>query len=76
MVFKLERERPAHAIFQNKLYFVNTEKQIQSYDFQRDETSMPMLSLKKIGKTWSVMRTLTYNQSDNSILVTHGEGDN
>lgn len=37
---------------------------------------MPMLSLKKIGKTWSAMRSLTYNQSDNSILVTHGEGDN
>lgn len=76
MVFKLERERPAHALFQNKLYFVNTEKQIQSYDFQREETSLPMLSLKKIGKTWSAMRSLTYNQSDNSILVTHGEGDN
>lgn len=76
MVFKLERERPAHTIFQNKLFFVNNEKQIQSYDFHRDETSLPMLSLKKIGKTWSFMRTLTYNQSDNSILVTHGEGDN
>lgn len=76
MVFKLERERPAHAIFQNKLYYVNNEKQIQCYDFQRDESSMPMLSLKKIGKTWSFMRTLSYNQSDNSVLVTHGEGEN
>lgn len=76
MVFKLERERPAHTIFQNKLYFVNNEKQIQSFDFQRGETSMPMLLLKKIGKIWSFMRTLTYNQLDNSILVTHGEGDN
>ncbi|KAK6455869.1 coatomer WD associated region-domain-containing protein [Scheffersomyces xylosifermentans] len=75
MVFKLERERPAHAIFQNKLFYVNAEKQVQSYDFQRNEASLPMLSLKKIGKTWSFMRTLSYNQSDNSILVTHGEGD-
>lgn len=75
MIFKLERERPAHAIFQNKLYFVNAEKQVQCYDFQKKETSLPMLSLKKVGKTWSFMRTLSYNQSDNSILVTHGTGE-
>lgn len=75
MVFKLERERPAHAIFQNRLYFVNSEKQIQCYDFQKQETSLPMLSLKKIGKTWSFMRTLSYNHTDNSVLVTYDEGD-
>lgn len=76
MVFKLERERPAHAVFNNKLYYVNADKQIQGYDFLRDEVSLPMLSLKKIGKTWSFMRTLSYNQPDNSVLVTHGEGEN
>lgn len=76
MVFKLERERPAHTTFQNKLFYVNAEKQVQSYDLQREETSMPMLSLKKIGKAWSFMKTMSYNQSDNSLLVTHGEGDN
>lgn len=76
MVFKLERERPAHTIFQNKLYYVNGEKQIQTFDFNKQENSLPMLSLKKIGKTWSFMRTLSYNQSDNSVLVVHGEGDN
>lgn len=42
---------------------------------KKNENSLPMLSLKKIGKAWSFMRTLSYNQSDNSILVTHGEGD-
>jgi coatomer protein complex subunit alpha (xenin) len=76
MIFKLERERPAHSMFQNKLYFVNSEKQVQAYDFLKQEASLPMLSLKKIGKTWSFMKTLSYNQSDNSILVTHGEGEN
>lgn len=75
MVFKLERERPAHAIFQNRLYYVNAEKQVQFFDYQKKESSLPMLSLKKIGKSWSVVRTLSYNQSDNSILVTYGEGD-
>ncbi|KAI3402546.2 hypothetical protein KGF56_004638 [Candida oxycetoniae] len=76
MVFKLERERPAHALFQNKLFYVNGEKQVQAFDFQKQESSLPMLSLKKIGKAWSFMRTLSYNQSENSILVVHGEGDN
>ncbi|CAH2355081.1 coatomer subunit alpha [[Candida] railenensis] len=75
MVFKLERERPASSIFQNKtLFYVNSEKQVQAYDFQKQEPTLPMLSLKKIGKTWSFMRTMSYNQSDNSILVTHGDG--
>lgn len=75
MVFKLERERPAHTIFQNKLYYINAEKQVQSYDLQTEQKSMPLLSLKKIGKAWSFMKTMSYNQSDNTILVTHGEGD-
>ncbi|RLV93860.1 Coatomer subunit alpha [Spathaspora sp. JA1] len=75
MVFKLERERPAHTIWQNKLYYINSEKQLQSFDYSRNETSLPMLSLKKIGKTWSFMRTISYNQTDNSILVVFGEGD-
>ena len=29
MVFKLERERPAHTIFQNKLYYVNGENKFK-----------------------------------------------
>ena len=76
MVFKLERERPAHALFQNRLFYINAEKQVQAFDFQKQESSLPMLSLKQIGKTWSFMRSLAYNHTDNSILVVHGEGDN
>lgn len=76
MIFKLERERPANALFQNRLFYVNAEKQVQSYDFNKQESSLPMLSLKKIGKTWSFMKTLSYNQADNSILVTHGDAEN
>lgn len=75
IVFKLERERPAQALFQNRLYFVNADKQLQTYDLLRGEVSMPIISLKKIGKAWSFIKTLSYNQSDNTILVTHGDGD-
>lgn len=36
MVFKLERERPASTISQNgKLYFINKEKHVRSYDFSK-----------------------------------------
>lgn len=74
MVFKLDRERPAHTLFQNKIYYVNEDKQVQSYDVQREERSMPILSLKKIGKSWSFIKSLSYNQFDNTLLVTHGDG--
>lgn len=75
MVFKLERERPAHTIFQNKLLFINSDKQVQSYDYKEEESSMPLLSLKKIGKTYSVIKSMSYNPADNSLLITQGEGD-
>ncbi|ODV58772.1 coatomer subunit alpha [Ascoidea rubescens DSM 1968] len=76
MVFKLERERPAHSISQNQLYFINKDKQVQLYDYNRNECSSPLLSLKKIGKPWSVFRTLSYNPAERSILVTTGFEDN
>ncbi|GME84458.1 unnamed protein product [[Candida] boidinii] len=34
-----------------------------------------MLSLKKIGKAWNKIRTLSYNPAEHSILVTAGEND-
>lgn len=73
MVFKLDRERPAHAVFQNQLYYVNNEKQVQVFDYDRQVSSLPMLSLKKIGNAWTNFRALSYNPSSRSILVTTGE---
>jgi coatomer protein complex subunit alpha (xenin) len=73
MVFKLDRERPAHALFQNQLYYINNEKQVQVFDYNSQVSSLPMLSLKKIGNTWSNFRSLSYNPSSRSILVTTGE---
>ncbi|ODQ79980.1 hypothetical protein BABINDRAFT_161634 [Babjeviella inositovora NRRL Y-12698] len=75
MVFKLDRERPAHAVSQNKMFFINGEKQVQYYDYDKASTSLPMLTLKKIGKSWSSIRTLSYNPAERSILVTMGEAD-
>ncbi|GMM33351.1 coatomer subunit alpha [Saccharomycopsis crataegensis] len=75
MVFKLERERPPSTLFQNQLFFVNNERQVQTYNFDTKQDSLPVLSLKKIGKPWTMLRSLSYNPSEHSIIVTTGPED-
>ncbi|KAG9190177.1 Coatomer, alpha subunit [Alternaria panax] len=70
MVFKLERERPASAVYQNNLFYITKEKHVRSYDFQKSIESPSMLSLKKLGSAWVPPRTLSYNPAERSILVT------
>lgn len=70
MVFKLERERPASAVHQNNLFFINKEKHVRSYDFTKNIESPSMLSLKKIGSAWVPPRSVSYNPAERSILVT------
>lgn len=74
MVFKLERERPAYAWNQNRMFFINGEKQVQFYDYELELLLLPMLLLKKIGKPWLFIRTLLYNPAERLILVTVAEG--
>lgn len=70
MVFKLERERPASAIYQNQVFYITKEKHLRTYDFAKNVESPPMLSLKKLGSPWIPARTLSYNPAERSILVT------
>jgi coatomer subunit alpha len=70
MVFKLERERPAYAVYQNTLFYVNKEKQVKSYDFSKNTDSTAILSLKKLGAQWTPPRTLSYNPAERAVLVT------
>ncbi len=70
MVFKLERERPASALYQNQLFFITKDKSLRSYDFTKNNESPSLLSLKKLGSPWTPPRTLSYNPSERSILVT------
>jgi coatomer subunit alpha len=70
MVFKLERERPASAIYQNQLFYITKEKLVKSYDFTKDSESPPILSLRKLGAAWVPPRTLSYNPAERAILVT------
>ncbi|QEU59007.1 Cop1 [Kluyveromyces lactis] len=73
MIFKLDRERPPTAINQNQLLFINREKQVQMFDYHKRITSLPYLSLKNIGKTWSSFRSMSYNPSQHSVLVNSSE---
>ncbi|GAD99417.1 coatomer subunit alpha, putative [Paecilomyces variotii No. 5] len=70
MVFKLERERPASAVYQNQVFYITKEKHVKSYDFAKNVESPPMLSLRKLGAPWVPPRTLSYNPAERAILVT------
>lgn len=70
MVFKLERERPASAFYQNNLFFITKEKHVRSYDFQKNIESPTLLTLKKLGSPWVPPRSLSFNPAERAILVT------
>lgn len=70
MVFKLERERPASVLNQNTLLYINKEKEVKSFEIGTDRDNLPLLSLKKIGNTWTPFRTISYNPSERAILAT------
>ncbi|KAH8592370.1 coatomer WD associated region-domain-containing protein [Bisporella sp. PMI_857] len=70
MVFKLERERPASAFYQNNLFFITKDKHVRSYDFQKSIESPTLLTLKKLGSPWVPPRSLSYNPAERAILVT------
>ena len=70
MVFKLERERPASAVYQNQLFYITKDKQVRSYDFSKNIESPSLVSLKKFGSPWVPPRTLSYNPAERAILVT------
>lgn len=70
MVFKLERERPASAVYQNQVFYITKEKHVRSYDFAKNIESPSILSLKKLGAAWTPPRSLSYNPAERAILVT------
>lgn len=70
MVFKLERERPAHVIHQNTVFYINKEKQLLQYDMSRDSEPVPLLTLQRAGNAWNNPRALSYNPAERALLVT------
>lgn len=77
MVFKLDRERPASTINQaQELFFINNDNQVQKYNFNSKSTSLPLLSLKKVALPWNKIKNISYNASENSMLIQSGDNDN
>jgi coatomer subunit alpha len=69
MVFKLERERPAHSVHQNTLLYVTRDKFIKSFDLNTSTESSNLISLRKLGQPWNPPRSISYNPADGSVLV-------
>ncbi|KAJ1562811.1 hypothetical protein HK405_007397, partial [Cladochytrium tenue] len=67
IVFKLERERPAQALYQNQLFYVK-DKYVRVYDFTKSN-DVPVLAVKKPAAGSSPARTLSYNPAEHSVLV-------
>lgn len=77
MVFKLDRERPASTLNQHQeLFFINNDNQVQKYNFNSKNSSLPLMSLKKIALPWNKIKNISYNASENSMLIQSGDNDN
>ena len=68
IVFKLERERPASAVYQNNLFYIR-DKVLRVYDFNADSDTA-VLSLRKIGGPYIQPRSLSYNPAEKAVIVT------
>ncbi|KAJ3305877.1 hypothetical protein HDU76_004940 [Blyttiomyces sp. JEL0837] len=68
IVFKLERERPAQAMYQNQLYYVK-DKYLRMHDFST-ANDVPVIAIRKGNAGQSAPpRTLSYNPAEHSVLV-------
>lgn len=78
MVFKLDRERPASTLNHQtqELFFINNVNQVQKYNYNSNSTSLPFLSLKKLTTPWNKIKNISYNPSENSMLIQSGDNDN
>jgi len=65
VVFKLERERPAHAIAGNILYYVK-EKYLRKLDFT---TSRDTAVMQMRGGSRSPVYSMSYNAAENAVLL-------
>lgn len=68
IVFKLERERPAHHVHQNQLYYIK-DKILHIHDFA-STADQEVLSVRKLGSQYVTPRTLSYNPAERAVLVT------
>lgn len=71
IVFKLERERPAFQMSQNRLYYISKKTLwVQDYSSTTEASSRKMLNISKLGTKYAQPRTLSHNPAENAVLVT------
>lgn len=73
IVFKLERERPAHCINGNQLFYVK-DKFVRMFDFNSNN-DVPVVSIRRAAAAGvmlgsnAAIRTLSYNPAEHSVLL-------
>ncbi|XP_077868363.1 coatomer subunit alpha-like isoform X2 [Saccoglossus kowalevskii] len=65
IIFKLERERPAHAVHGNLLYYVK-DRYLRKLDFTTSK-DVPVMQLR--GGTKTAPYSMSYNPAENSVLL-------
>ena len=68
IVFKLERERPALAVYNDTLYYVR-DKYVRQHDLNNG-TDTGVLSVRKLGSAYIAPKTLSFNPAERSVLLT------
>lgn len=68
IVFKLERERPAYALYGDLLFYVR-DKYVRQYDFNTG-SDVGVLSVRKFGSLYVPPRTLSYNPAERAVVIT------
>ncbi|KAI9497530.1 coatomer protein alpha subunit [Zychaea mexicana] len=71
IVFKLERERPAHQVHQTQLYYIK-DKILHVHDLA-SSADQEILSVRKLGSQYVNPRTLSYNPAERAVLVTSSQ---
>jgi coatomer protein complex subunit alpha (xenin) len=73
IVFKLDRERPAHSVYQNLLFYVR-DKQVRQLDYSTG-SDHALLSVKRLGNQYVQPRSLSFNPAERSVIVTSISGE-
>jgi coatomer protein complex subunit alpha (xenin) len=74
LVFKLERERPPYAVYQNKLYYVK-DRYLRLYEMGTSK-DVAIMQLKRNGGSYRPpVSSMSYNPAENAVLLTTNTGN-
>lgn len=73
IVFKLDRERPAHTLHGDQLYYIR-DKQVRQLNYSTG-SDHALLSVKKLGNQYVQPRSLSFNPAERSVIITSISGE-